>query len=192
MNKIATIVLAAGFSKRTGAFKMALPLGDETILQRTCRVANKVSDRVIVVTGHSSERIEELALPFWELVHNPDFEAGMFTSVRKGISALKGEDFFIMPGDYPLVEEHIYRKMLDAFFDSERQKVVMPVHNGRTGHPVLIPSNGAETILEMTLDHTLRDFVYPAEPVKVEVGTDHIFMDIDYIEDYHRIKDLLK
>ncbi len=188
----AIILLAAGLSRRTGTFKMALPLGNETVLERTFRIAKSVADRVIVVTGNNRERIEELDLPGVELIHNAGYEGGMFTSVRTGIAALDSEDFFIMPGDFPLVEQDVYIRMLEAFTQNGSNRIVMPTFEGRTGHPVLIPGTSAQEILNMPETATLRDFVYPANPIRVEVSTDAIFRDIDYIEDYHKIEEMLR
>ena len=188
-NKIALIVLAGGLSRRTGTFKMSLPLGKSTVLTSTCENA-KIIDRVIVVTGHKKELIEKMNLSEVELVHNPDYLGGMFTSVQAGIAALDGEDFFIMPGDCPLVEKNVYLKMLQVFNDDGRKNLVMPTFNGKTGHPVLIPAKHAKTILNMSKDQTLRDFVYPNNPMRTDVGTKTIFMDIDNMDDYKNIKNM--
>ena len=47
------------------------------------------AERVIVVTGHEREHIEEaLSGREVELVHNPDYEEGIGASIRTGVAAL--------------------------------------------------------------------------------------------------------
>jgi molybdopterin-guanine dinucleotide biosynthesis protein A len=57
--RIGGVVLAGGHSRRMGMAKAALPLGDETMLQRIVRLLDTVVEQIVVVTA--TER--EFALP---------------------------------------------------------------------------------------------------------------------------------
>ncbi|MBD1917244.1 MULTISPECIES: molybdenum cofactor guanylyltransferase [Cyanophyceae] len=50
MTSLATVILAGGRSSRMGHDKALIAVGEETLIQRTCRVALQCSDRVYIVT----------------------------------------------------------------------------------------------------------------------------------------------
>lgn len=125
--RIAAIVPAAGKSSRMGTSKPLLPLGATTVIERLVNAILRAGVRdIIVVTGHNSD---ELA-PVLERqpvcsVHNPDYELGMFSSVRAGASALQDdvEAFFILPADYPLVGPRTLAALVAAFRSGEHTVV---------------------------------------------------------------------
>ncbi|HHF57961.1 MAG TPA: nucleotidyltransferase family protein, partial [candidate division WOR-3 bacterium] len=84
---IETIVLAAGLSERVGVFKMELPLGDKTLIERTIEGPYQVSSRIIVVGGYKIERLREILSSYEkvEVVFNKNYKRGMFSSVKEGV-----------------------------------------------------------------------------------------------------------
>src|SRR5882724_4950391 len=86
-DQISAILLAAGRSRRMGAFKPLLPFGDSTVIE-SC-IANLRSagiDTVIVVAGHRADelraRLENYPVSF-ALNPNPDSE--MSVSIASGM-----------------------------------------------------------------------------------------------------------
>jgi molybdenum cofactor cytidylyltransferase len=51
------IVLAAGYSSRANAYKMLLPMGQMTVLEKTISNFEGLCSRVFVVAGFQAERI---------------------------------------------------------------------------------------------------------------------------------------
>lgn len=87
----AGIVLAAGTSSRMGGRnKLLLEVGGEPLVRLGIREALKAGlDPVVVVVGHEAGRVREaLAGLDCRIVDNPDYEAGMTTSLRAGVAAL--------------------------------------------------------------------------------------------------------
>jgi molybdenum cofactor cytidylyltransferase len=187
------IILAAGFSSRTGEFKMGLQLGRKTLIQRTCDVMGHLCSRVIVVAGYKKERIIEFTKEYAnvEVVFNPRYTEGMFTSVQEGVKHVKSQWFFLTPGDYPLLTKEIYQKLLDARSGSS-QCVFIPVFKGRKGHPILVKSDLVKDLLKEPDDSNLRKFIDRKGFEPVEVDDDGILVDIDTMEDYLRIKTKLE
>jgi len=181
------IILAAGFSSRVGRFKMTLPFGRSTVLEHTVINMHSVCDRVIVVGGYRIELIRELlnGYPYVDIVENQDYPTGMFSSVCCGISHVKGDSFFLTPGDYPLISASVYEIM-----NATKGDFVVPTHLGRKGHPILIRNRLGDDILALPKDSTLRDFVFSHEVTRVNVGEETIYLDIDSMEDYLRVKEL--
>lgn len=181
------LILAAGFSSRTGAFKMELPWGEKKLVQRVIDEMKELCSRVIVVAGYKKERIIELTkgYPNLEVVFNPRYPEGMFTSVKEGVKHVKSPWFFLTPGDYPLITRAIYQELLEARSEPG-QCIFIPVFNGRKGHPILVKSDLVKELLAEPEDSNLGKFIHRKGFAPVEVHDDAILVDIDTMEDYQR------
>jgi len=67
-NGVEGIILAAGFSSRAHKFKMDLPIGNQLLLERTVEGMTSVCQRIIVVTGHNRNRVEQIVEPFPKVI----------------------------------------------------------------------------------------------------------------------------
>jgi len=182
---IETVILAAGLSERAGVFKMELPLGDKALIERTIEGPYQISSRIIVVGGYKIERLREILSKYEkvEIVFNKNYKRGMFSSVKEGVRHVKAGRFFILPGDYPLVGENVYRAMLEVDAD-----IVIPAYRGKKGHPVLLKGSLRELLLLEPDDSNLRNFIKKNRYVILEVPDNSIIIDVDTIEDYEKIK----
>jgi molybdenum cofactor cytidylyltransferase len=184
---IDAVVLAAGLSTRAGFFKMALPLGDKTLIERSIEGLYEVCSKLYVVGGFEIERIREILKDYSKVsvVYNKNFMKGMFTSVKEGIQHVRAPSFYLLPGDYPLVRDHVLQEMLRVEAD-----IVIPTYRGRKGHPVYFKTHLVDEILHEPDDATLRDFINRKGYVTVEVDDEGIIIDVDSPEDYERVKAL--
>jgi len=184
------IILAAGFSSRTGVFKMELQLGGKTMIQRVIDEMQELCSRVIVVAGYKKERIIELTKGYANLdvVFNSCYTKGMFTSVKEGVKHVKSPWFFLTPGDYPLITQSIYQKLLEARCQSDRC-VFIPVFKGMKGHPILVKSDLVKELLAEPDDSNLRKLIERKGFTPVPVDDEAILVDIDTMEDYQRAKE---
>ena len=175
------IVLAAGFSSRMKKFKMEMLLDGKTLIERSVESLDKVCSRIIVVAGYKIERIREILKDYEnvEVVFNKEFEKGMFSSFKIGISQIKTEKFFLLPGDIPFVGQDVFKKLL-----SQKGDIIIPVFKGRKGHPVLINSSLIDEILEEPEDSNLKLFINKKGLTTVAVQDKAILIDIDTEEDY--------
>jgi len=175
------IVLAAGFSSRMGKFKMEMLLEGKTLIERSVGSLDKVCSKIIVVAGYKIKRIKEILRDHKkvEVVFNKEFEKGMFSSVKIGISQIKTEKFFLLPGDIPFVGQDVFKKLL-----SQKGDIIIPVFKGRKGHPVLINSSLIDEILEEPENSNLKLFINKKGLTTVAVQDKAILIDIDTEEDY--------
>ena len=182
---IETIVLAAGLSERVGVFKMELPLGDKTLIERTIEGPYQVSSRIIVVGGYKIERLREILSSYEkvEVVFNKNYKRGMFSSVKEGVKYVQAERFFILPGDCPLINENVYRALLEVDAD-----IVIPAYRGKKGHPVLLRGSLKRSLLEEPDDSNLRNFIKKNRYAILEVPDNGIIIDVDTVEDYEKIR----
>lgn len=183
------VILAAGLSTRTfPENKLMLRVNGKAILEKTIESLEAVCDNIIVVTGSRAEDIESLigSSPKVEVVYNPDYERGMYSSVKAGLKSIKGERIFILPGDCPLIKTVTPKEMLSI--DSS---IVIPTFNGEKGHPVLINRSEADRILLDTVHHSLREYLTDRPITETPVEDPGILWDIDTILEYEKMKSFL-
>jgi CTP:molybdopterin cytidylyltransferase MocA len=189
---IAALILAAGYSSRLGAWKPLQPLGPSTLVGEGIlgfRAAGV--DDIRVITGH---RAEELSPVLKKLgvreIFNPDYDQGMFASVRAGVSSLEPgiTAFFLLPVDIPLVKPLTIKTLLQVYHRSGAL-IIYPRFKGRRGHPPLI-STALVRNLPPDCDGGLRAFLgrYSAAALDLEVIDEAVLLDCDTPEDYRRLQ----
>ena len=208
---VAAILLAAGRSRRMGAFKPLLPFGAQTVIE-TC-VNNLLAggcDEVVVVVGHRAEEVRA------SLAHLPvsfalNDEAGseMGVSIARGVEALtggraesltneRGESLagdtgdgeatgavLIALGDQPAVTA----KEIECIVAAHRRtgaRLVVPVWRGRGGHPVLVGASLRASLLTLDAERGLRALfdAHAGEVLRLPVASPYIARDMDTWEDY--------
>jgi len=185
------MILAAGQSRRMGAQKLLLPLGDRPVIARIVDEALRSPvDRVYVIVGPDGSHIADvLAGRRIEFVTNPDAEGDMLSSVRCGLRAMP-EDcnaVLVVLGDQPGVTADVIAMLVQAFQTSGRG-IVVPIHSGRRGHPLLLAMHYRGEILNRYQDVGLRGLLYahPEDVFEVEVATPNVIEDMNLPEDYER------
>jgi molybdenum cofactor cytidylyltransferase len=188
------LMLAAGSSTRMDNWKMMLPWGRSTIIEHSVRTALKVCTRLILVVGFRAEELIEI-FEDWqqvEVVRNPDYQAGMFSSVQAGVKVVADGAFFLALADMPGVPEAVYGELLDwharlspAFAPAEGAYGVIPQFKGKKGHPLLLSPQMRARILRTDVSNTLRDVLAEVPTVIVPVDEPGILHDIDTPADYH-------
>lgn len=178
------VVLAAGFSSRAGRNKLLLDIGGRSIIESCILSMYDACSKIIVIGGHRIEDIEPLVTRYSkvELIFNPDYENGMFSSVKKGLSNVSKEQFFITPGDYPVVNKNTYKQMLEL-----DENIVIPVFNGKNGHPLLMKSSFINEILSDNTLESLRDFIKSLPSYRLQVKDRGILLDVDSMDDYFNL-----
>ena len=186
---IYAVVLAAGESRRMGEAKQLLPFGGKTVLQTVVdRLLSTRADGVLVVLGCKQEEIRQtLADRNIQIVLNPDYQEGMFSSVRYGITALPNDAtaFLICLGDQPWVDPDVVDRLIQVHVKRGRG-IVIPTCNGKRGHPTLISIRYREEILGLSGKNGLKPLTrgHPEDTAEEETGGSEILEDIDTPQDY--------
>lgn len=182
--KVEGIILAAGLSTRTGAYKLALEIQGKAIIERCIESMYDTCSQITVVGGYRIDIISEILRKYSKvkLVFNASYKDGMYSSVKEGLRHIKEERFFLIPGDYPLVLNETYEEMLTIDRD-----IVIPTYNGRKGHPILIKSYLINEILIDNRYTNLREFTKAHEFSTMSTRDPGILIDVDTMEDYSNI-----
>jgi molybdenum cofactor cytidylyltransferase len=195
---IAAIVLTAGKSERMGRPKALLPFRGRTFLEHILEEisASRIEHAVVVVGHHRAEIDSLLGAPSptarcsvrMDTVYNPIYEQGMSTSIQAGIRALPSgvtaAALFLV--DHPLIDSATVDALIAAI---QPGRIVLPVHNGRRGHPIVLSADVFEEILGLPSDQGLNVVVRrdPARVTEVPVSAPGILADIDTPADYENL-----
>jgi molybdenum cofactor cytidylyltransferase len=138
---IAGILLAAGASRRFGSQKLLAKVGGIPLVRRTAAELRATSlDEIVVVLGSNAPAVgAALAGLDVRTVTNPDYAAGMSTSLRAGLTALSPmvDAVLVALADQPGVGAEIVGRLLERY-QAGRQSIVAPIYRGDVrGNPVL-------------------------------------------------------
>ena len=187
--RVAAIVLAAGlgtrFARETGGASKLLALDRGKPLVRLVVEAALASRArpIIVVTGHARAdvRVALADLDFAE-VGNPEFAAGLSTSLRAGLAAVPqaADGALVLLGDMPRVTAGHIDRLIDAFARDAGADAVIPTHAGRRGNPVLLNRALFPPVAMLTGDEGARRLLRAdARVVEVPSDDDAVAIDID-------------
>jgi molybdenum cofactor cytidylyltransferase len=184
--RIGALLLAAGQSRRMGGPNKLLAEIDGVPM--VARVAQRLlasrARPVIAVLGNQADAVDSalVKLPV-ERVRNPEFAAGLSTSLKRGIAALPADldGVIVCLGDMPLISGRHLDRLIAAFNPLEGRAIVVPTRRGKRGNPVLWSKRFFAEMDELAGDVGARHLIGEhAELVaEVEMDDDAVLVDID-------------
>jgi len=189
---VAGVLLAAGTSSRMGSNKMLFVLDGESVLRGAVRraLAGGLSP-LVVVLGHEAEkaRRELDGLPCLTAI-NPDYEQGINSSLKTGVSGLPAEAgaAMVMLADMPFVTPEMIAAMIDRYRSTEAPLVISD-YEGVNAPPMLYDRSLFAELLAMTGEGCGRQVVkrhrHEAEVISWPASA---LADLDVPEDYERMR----
>jgi molybdenum cofactor cytidylyltransferase len=187
--RVAGVVLAAGESRRMGQLKALLPFGSRTVIEQVLQpfLSADLSE-VAVVLGHRAEEIAAVLEPLpVRLFHNPDYRLGMTSSVQVALRSLDPvpDAYLLALVDQPQIGRPVIQQLLAAHARTQKG-LVIPVWQGKRGHPLLLAAVYRQAVLALTPDQGLNVVTrgYPYDTLELPIGNDDILRDMDYQEEY--------
>ena len=187
---VSAVLLAAGESRRMGRPKQLLPIRDRTAIEMAIEnlLTSPVSEVIVVLGYRANEIAERISYLPVKIVINTDYTKGMSFSVKAGLRAVSdmAEGVLFALGDQPFVTSMVIDKLVSAF--SQGTFIVLPVYQGRSGHPVILDIKYRQDILEMDETLGLRQVIrkYSGDIQRIEVDSPAVLMDMDQMEEYSR------
>lgn len=182
------IVLAAGASSRMGRPKALLPVGGRPAVEVVCATlrAGGARDVVVVVGRHAAEIRAGADLGAVRVVDHAGWEAGRTSSIQAGLAALPADAAWTLLAlvDMPLVRAQTIRALLAA--PREDADVLVPLHDGRRGHPILLARSLFARIAALGPDEPLTSVVRAARRRDVTVDDPGVLLDFDSPDDLSR------
>lgn len=185
--RIAGIVPCAGRSRRMGADKPSLDAGGERFLERTVATLARRCDPVVVVIAEGRPDLAERARSAGAEVRiNADPGRGPISSI--GVALREAPDdwagVMLLPVDHPAVAPDTVDAVADAFDADSGAAIVVPVVDGRTGHPPIFGRAVFAELLDPELEGGARAVLHRDEDRvrRVEVDDPGIRDDLDTAE----------
>lgn len=184
---VAAVLLAAGLSRRFGSNKLLHLIDGRPMLRRVAEnlvAALLPQDEVVVVLGHQAEAVRAAldGLPVRCIV-NENYVDGMGGSIAAGVSGVgdKAAGVMIMLGDMPWIGAGQIRVLRAAFDRAAADAVVLPVHQGRRGHPVIFSRRWFPALCALRGDRGARSVLDAAgnDVIEVAMPDDGILRDLD-------------
>jgi molybdenum cofactor cytidylyltransferase len=185
------ILLAAGQSRRMGAFKPLLPFGNKTVIECCLDYLQRGGvETIIVVLGHRAEevrqRLQKLPVTF---AVNPDPNSGMGASIAAGVRELPSQSraTLIALSDHPAVPASVVSTLIQTWKDGAR--LVIPTWQTRGGHPVLVDLRFKQELLSLSSNRGLKALfeAHPEDLTRVPVDSPFIARDMDTWDDYEAL-----
>ena len=186
-SRVAALVLAAGLSSRMAPHNKLL-LRDGNGEAMVARVVDAALASLVcgvwVVVGHQAERIAvALNKRDVRLVHARDYASGLAFSLSSGIAALPADvtAALVCLGDMPEVSSAVMNQILCAYEPVEGRSIVVPVHRGRRGNPVLWDRCFFPDIMALSGDRGARRLFerHAAHLCQVDVASGGVVRDFD-------------
>lgn len=193
--RLAGVVLAAGGSTRMGSPKPLLVLGARTYLEAIVETLQSTRiDPLVVVLGHEADTVRRKTnLATATVLVNADWQAGMLSSLQLAVRELSAcpqvGGLLLCLVDSPRFSGGTVRA-LAAAFAATGAPLLVPVHGGRRGHPVIFARSTWGDLLAAPSDRGARVVVeaHRSDVLEVQVDDPWILHDADTLADHLRMQ----
>jgi molybdenum cofactor cytidylyltransferase len=187
---IAAVLLAAGRSRRMGAFKPLLPFGGASVAEACVETLRAAGAReVVVVVGHRGAEVRAVLAHSEGLSFAVNEVEGseMGVSVARGVEMISKEAAAVLVAlvDQPAVPAEEMKRLVEARRRTGA-RLVLPEWEGRGGHPLLVDLTLREELLGLVPERGLRALfdAHRGELLRVPAASPYVARDMDTWEDY--------
>ncbi|MCH8239401.1 MAG: nucleotidyltransferase family protein [Proteobacteria bacterium] len=199
ISTVYAVLLAAGASRRFGKDnKLLIEIEGKPLVRRVAqRLLASRAAGVIVVTGFEAKRIAEaLSGLDVQFAANPDYTAGLSSSIRCGVAALPegAGGAMIALADMPGLTTALVDRLLAAFAQAGARKIVYPAGARQAqGNPVIWPARFFAQLQTLTGDAGARKLIggNGDETRALRVDDEAMLRDIDTPGDLEQVRRFL-
>jgi molybdenum cofactor cytidylyltransferase len=194
---LAAVILSGGASSRMGSPKALLAYQGRPFLEHLLEITvhAKIGVRRVVLGAHAEPIAKNIPLAADEIVINADWEKGQLSSIQAAIRSLPAgaglppvtrlsaaaglqhlphstDGLLLCLIDHPLISGALVNYLIEQFYAAACTKIVLPVHEGRRGHPLIFPASLYEELLRAPEDKGARAVVWAHAGEVLEVPTE--------------------
>ena len=168
---LAAVILSGGASRRMGSPKALLSYQGRPFLEHLLDVARhpKIGARRVVLGADAEPIAKEVNLSPDEIVINEDWKKGQLSSIQSALRSLppQTDGIILFLIDHPLISSALVDELIETFYNSGKS-IVLPVYEGKRGHPVIFSAALYIKLMEAPLETGARSVVWEnAEDVQV-------------------------
>jgi molybdenum cofactor cytidylyltransferase len=171
---LAAVILSGGASKRMGSPKALLPYQGRPFLEHLLEVTahREIGARRVVLGAHAEPIAKAVDLKADEIVINHEWEKGQLSSIQAALRSLPpGTDGILLCLiDHPLISSALVQDLIEQFYKTKKP-VVLPVYEGRRGHPLIFSASLYDELLYAPLETGARAVVWAHSAEIEEVRT---------------------
>jgi molybdenum cofactor cytidylyltransferase len=188
---VGIILLAAGSSSRLGQSKQLLPVGGQTLLERSAKIAlaSGVHKTIVVLGSNEAAHREAIRNYPVEIIVNPEWQKGMGSSLKTGLQHLisiapKTQAVLVMVCDQPKLEVSHLQKLIVEFGRSEKS-IIASFYKNSPGVPAIFAGNRFEELLNLDDQQGAKKIILQQRDNIGLVNFPEGAVDLDTPEDYH-------
>ena len=191
------VLPAAGLSKRMGQPKLLMPWGTTTVIQHVVATwqASQVDAVVVVARADDETLLGLLNATGAHVVTPPTAPPEMKHSVQYGLEYVQqkftptaSDRWLLSPADTPTISIAHINTSLASSHEDPQSRILIPVYNGRRGHPVVFPWTMAKEVFELADDEGVNAIVHRHEVKECPISDGGVLEDMDTPEQYRRLR----
>ncbi|MCX6181872.1 MAG: nucleotidyltransferase family protein [Bacteroidetes bacterium] len=189
---IGIVILAAGSSSRLGQSKQLVKINNETLLQRSIKIAlASAANEVLVVLGANAEaHRESIAHLSAKTIYNPDWQQGIGSSIKAGITYFDKKNIdavIILVCDQVFLKTQHLQKII-ANFQENKSTIVASKYKGIVGVPCLFHKSLFNEIAKMNDDVGAKKIITKFSNNTIYVDFPEGEFDVDTLDDLERLR----
>lgn len=171
---LAAVILSGGASSRMGSPKALLPYQGRPFLEHLMEITARpeIGARKVVLGADADSIAKVIPLKANEIVINPAWEKGQLSSIQAAVRKIPAgtDGMLLFLIDHPLISSALVGELIAQFYKSKKP-IVLPVYEGRRGHPVIFASSLYDELLHAPLETGARAVVWAHAEEVEEVRT---------------------
>lgn len=171
---LAAVILSGGASSRMGSPKALLPYQGRPFLEHLLEITARpeIGARKVVLGADADSIAKVIPLKAHEIVINPEWEKGQLSSIQAAVRKIPAgtDGMLLFLIDHPLISSALVGELIAQFYKSKKP-VVLPLYEGRRGHPVIFAASLYDELLRAPLETGARAVVWAHKDEVEEVRT---------------------